>query len=121
MPKSDVLGQFQAHNGSTTYFCRHRRSRRRRRRRPTLAHTFIIYSIKRKNVVLCRESNAGGEKGEEKQQEPDVVELYVDLMCQFRPQDVYNFIKMNEGYRLEEALQVSAVVSFLLLFLLAYT
>ena len=33
-------------------------------------------------LILCRESNAGGEKGEEKQQEPEVVELYVDLMCQ---------------------------------------
>ena len=51
--------------------------------RQTLVHTFIIYSIKRKIVFLCRESNAGGEKGEEKQQEFDVVELYVDLMCQF--------------------------------------
>ena len=40
--------------------------------------TPILY----RNVVLCRESNAGGEKGEEKQQEPEVVELYVDLMCQ---------------------------------------
>ncbi|XP_070185455.1 vacuolar protein sorting-associated protein 8 homolog isoform X3 [Littorina saxatilis] len=38
--------------------------------------------------------------------DPDVVELYIDLMCRFRPGDVYNFIKMNEGYRLEETLQI---------------
>ena len=36
-----------------------------------------------KDVVLCRESNAGGEKGEEKgwQQKPEVVELYINLIC----------------------------------------
>lgn len=39
--------------------------------------------------------------------EPQVLELYVDLLCEYRPQDVCSFIKMNEGYRLEETLQVS--------------
>lgn len=30
-----------------------------------------------------------------------IIELYVDFMCQFRFQEVYNYIKLNEGYRLE--------------------
>ena len=39
--------------------------------------------------------------------DPWIMELYVDLMCQFRPQEVYNYIKLNEGYRLEQTLAVS--------------
>lgn len=39
--------------------------------------------------------------------DPWIIELYVDLMCQFRPQEVYNYIKLNEGYRLEQTLEVS--------------
>ncbi|WAR10580.1 VPS8-like protein [Mya arenaria] len=35
-----------------------------------------------------------------------IFELYIDLMCKFRPNDVYNFIKPNEGYRLEQTLAI---------------
>ncbi|VDI47973.1 vacuolar protein sorting-associated protein 8 [Mytilus galloprovincialis] len=38
--------------------------------------------------------------------EPHVFELYIDLMCQFKPNEVLNYIKMNEGYRLEQTLQI---------------
>ncbi|CAC5412316.1 VPS8 [Mytilus coruscus] len=38
--------------------------------------------------------------------EPQVFELYIDLMCQFKPNEVLNYIKMNEGYRLEQTLQI---------------
>ena len=36
-----------------------------------------------------------------------IYEQYIDLLCQFRPQDVYNFIMVNEGYRLEPTLEVT--------------
>jgi len=35
-----------------------------------------------------------------------VFELYIELMCQYKPNEVLNYIKMNEGYRLEQTLQV---------------
>jgi hypothetical protein len=38
--------------------------------------------------------------------EAGIFELYIDLMCEFKPQQVENFIKTNEGYRLEETLAV---------------
>ncbi|XP_013089193.2 vacuolar protein sorting-associated protein 8 homolog [Biomphalaria glabrata] len=38
--------------------------------------------------------------------EPQVSELYIDLMCSYKPQDVCGFIKLNEGYRLEETLEI---------------
>ncbi|KAL5005898.1 hypothetical protein ScPMuIL_017056 [Solemya velum] len=38
--------------------------------------------------------------------DPEIYELYVDLLCQFRQHDAYNFIKMNEGYRLEQTLEI---------------
>lgn len=50
--------------------------------------------------------------------DPDIVEFYVDLMCRFRPQDVCNFIKMNDGYRLEETLKVC--LSSLIIIILHY-
>ncbi|XP_071103447.1 vacuolar protein sorting-associated protein 8 homolog [Haliotis cracherodii] len=38
--------------------------------------------------------------------EPNIIELYINLMCEHRPHDVCNFIKMNEGYRLEQTLEI---------------
>lgn len=57
--------------------------------------------------MVDRESN-GSAINPDKQinLDPDIMELYIDLMCRFRASDVCNFIKMNEGYRLEETLQV---------------
>ncbi|XP_069107470.1 vacuolar protein sorting-associated protein 8 homolog isoform X1 [Argopecten irradians] len=38
--------------------------------------------------------------------EPHIFELYIDLMAQYRPNDVYSYIKLNEGYRLEQTLEI---------------
>ncbi|ESO93558.1 hypothetical protein LOTGIDRAFT_215952 [Lottia gigantea] len=38
--------------------------------------------------------------------EAEIVEKYISLMCQFKPGEVYNFIKATEGYRLEETLAI---------------
>ncbi|KAK6181620.1 hypothetical protein SNE40_009442 [Patella caerulea] len=38
--------------------------------------------------------------------EADIIESYIDLMCRYKPADVYNFIKVTEGYRLEETLDI---------------
>ncbi|CAL1539613.1 unnamed protein product [Lymnaea stagnalis] len=38
--------------------------------------------------------------------EPQVLEQYIDLMCSYKPQDVCGFVKLNEGYRLEETLEI---------------
>jgi len=37
---------------------------------------------------------------------PEIFELYIDLMAQNKATEVHNFIKMNEGYRLEQTLEV---------------
>ena len=37
-----------------------------------------------------------------------VVERYIELLCRYTPEAVYNFLKSNDSYRLEEALDVSA-------------
>lgn len=39
--------------------------------------------------------------------DPEIYELYIDLLCQFKPGDVANYVKMSEGYRLEQTLAVS--------------
>lgn len=38
-----------------------------------------------------------------------VVERYIELLCRYQPQAVYNFLKLNDNYRLEEALDVGAL------------
>ncbi|GFO47915.1 vacuolar protein sorting-associated protein 8-like protein [Plakobranchus ocellatus] len=58
-------------------------------------------------VISYRDAQSSALKPEKNTPlEPEVLELYIDLMCEYRPQDVCNFLKMNEGYRLEEALQI---------------
>jgi len=39
--------------------------------------------------------------------EAAIMERYIALLGKYRPADVYNFIKSNEGYRLEQTLTVS--------------
>ena len=34
------------------------------------------------------------------------MERYIELLCRFQPEAVYNFLKINDNYRLEEALDV---------------
>ena len=36
-----------------------------------------------------------------------VVERYLELLCRYQPEAVYIFLKANDNYRLEEALEVS--------------
>ena len=36
-----------------------------------------------------------------------VVERYIELLCRYQPEGVYNFVRSNDNYRLEEALDVS--------------
>lgn len=38
--------------------------------------------------------------------EPQIYEIYINLMCLHKPSDVYNYIKVNEGYRLEQTLEI---------------
>lgn len=38
-----------------------------------------------------------------------VVERYIELLCRYQPEAVYNFLKINDNYRLEEALDVRAI------------
>ena len=47
-----------------------------------------------------------------------VVERYIELLCRYQPEGVYNFLRANDTYRLEEAQDVS-VTSITLLFITA--
>ena len=40
-----------------------------------------------------------------------VVEKYIELLCRYEPEQVYTFLKSNDNYRLEEALDVSLPAS----------
>ena len=40
-----------------------------------------------------------------------VVERYIELLCRHEPEQVYNFLKSSDNYRLEEALEVSTACS----------
>ncbi|KAL8564240.1 hypothetical protein ACOMHN_050851 [Nucella lapillus] len=58
-------------------------------------------------VMAYRESNGSAIHPEKQVKvDPDLMELYVDLMCQFTPREACAFIKANEGYRLEETLKI---------------
>jgi hypothetical protein len=39
--------------------------------------------------------------------DPALVERYIELMCEFSPQNVYLYITNSEGYRLENAIKVN--------------
>ena len=39
-----------------------------------------------------------------------VVERYIELLCRYQPEAVYMFLKANDNYRVEEALEVSGIV-----------
>ena len=38
------------------------------------------------------------------------MERYIELLCLYRPEAVYNFLRTNDNYRLEEALDVSCLL-----------
>ncbi|CAE1274106.1 VPS8 [Acanthosepion pharaonis] len=58
--------------------------------------------------VLSYKESSGSALNPEKQItiDPHIYELYIDLLCQFHPSNVYNFIKTFEGYRVEQTLQI---------------
>ena len=66
-------------------------------------------------LIIIRDTS-GSAIHTEKQVHVDasIFELYIDLMCQFKPHHVENFIKTNEGYRLEETLAVNLFLFSLL-------
>lgn len=41
--------------------------------------------------------------------EPPIHELYIELMCKQSPPSVCTYLKMAEGYRLEETLEVNGI------------
>ena len=59
------------------------------------------YSI---SILTLRRINT---KQQDIQSPSHVAERYIDLLCQFRPEAVYRFLRSNDNYRLEEALDVS--------------
>ena len=61
-------------------------------------HTHSIYTSK----LSCRSSSK-----QEIQPPSHVAERYIELLCQYQPEVVYNFLRTNDNYRLEEALDVS--------------
>ena len=38
--------------------------------------------------------------------EPGVQERFIDLMCEYQPGNVHNYVKTADGYRLEETLEI---------------
>ena len=36
-----------------------------------------------------------------------MVERYIELLCRYQPEGVYNFLRSNDNYRIEEAQDVS--------------
>lgn len=47
-----------------------------------------------------------------------VVERYLELLCRYQPEAVYMFLKTNDNYRLEEALEVRSMEAWSLVSLL---
>ncbi|XP_068082015.1 vacuolar protein sorting-associated protein 8 homolog isoform X2 [Anabrus simplex] len=60
-----------------------------------------------KGLFDYRESHAGlSHLKEELEFEPQLVERYLHLMCQYSPTKVYSFLVSSDGYRLDQALQI---------------
>ncbi|XP_052234778.1 vacuolar protein sorting-associated protein 8 homolog isoform X2 [Dreissena polymorpha] len=58
-------------------------------------------------VMLYRDASGSAINPESQVQvEAAIFELYIDLLCRYRPADVYTFIKVNDGYRLEQTLDI---------------
>jgi hypothetical protein len=54
-----------------------------------------------------RESHSGlAQLKDELNFDPQLVEQYIELLCEFSPEKVYPYITSNEGYRLDNALKV---------------
>ncbi len=44
--------------------------------------------------------------------EPDLHELYIELMCKHNPPGVATYLKVADGYRLEETLEVRLLLKW---------
>uniref|UniRef100_A0A4W3IJP1 VPS8 subunit of CORVET complex n=1 Tax=Callorhinchus milii TaxID=7868 RepID=A0A4W3IJP1_CALMI len=53
---------------------------------------------------ICRD---GGQVNRELQRNPQIHEKYIDLLCQFQPDRIPDFLRLSEHYRLEEATQIT--------------
>ena len=75
-------------------------SERSIRLQPFLAvfHLFIEYCRKSSGSAIHIERNI--------QVEPEIHEMYIELLCKQAPPSVCTYLKMAEGYRLEETLEV---------------
>lgn len=64
------------------------------------------------NLLFCREAS-GSAIHPDKQINVDAVihEKYIDLMCEYEPKLVYNYVIAAEGYRLEPTLEVCKEVT----------
>ncbi|XP_042192030.1 vacuolar protein sorting-associated protein 8 homolog isoform X2 [Callorhinchus milii] len=49
----------------------------------------------------------GGQVNRELQRNPQIHEKYIDLLCQFQPDRIPDFLRLSEHYRLEEATQIT--------------
>ena len=78
----------------------------------TNVHVCLVKQNELMPEIFPYRDSMGSAIHQEKQMtiEPRIVELFIDLMCRFRPNEVHNYIKMNEGYRLEQTLEVSCIV-----------
>ncbi len=41
--------------------------------------------------------------------EPEIHELYINLLCKHKPEEVYDYVRVSEGYRVPETLEVDAL------------
>lgn len=57
--------------------------------------------------LLPRDSHSGlAQLKDESNFDPELVEQYIELLCEFSPEKVYPYIISSEGYRLDNALKV---------------
>ena len=57
-------------------------------------------------VISCRDGSTGTNLEQQFNIEPDVHELYIELLCKYQPSWVYAYIRVADGYRLEQTLEV---------------
>jgi hypothetical protein len=78
------------------------------------------------SFLLPRDSHSGlGQLKDDLNFDPEFVEKYIELLCEFSPEKVYPYIVSSEGYRLDNALQVChlhvmCVMNYMYLFILYY-
>lgn len=73
------------------------------------ARPFVLYQLLQglfnKREILQQSSPTQGIK-DNFEINPDIQEKYIELMCQYNPEQVYSYIRSTEGYRLEETLEI---------------